>query len=115
MITNREVLISYQVKRLVTINQILERYGILGTLRRRGKYLVGPCPIHEGADDSEFLVNLRQNTWRCCGSCKTGGNIVHFVATMEGVEMHEAVTLIAEWFNIDIEALLQPQRAAACP
>lgn len=37
------------VKQAVSLTQVLERYGLLDTLKRRGAdALTGPCPIHGG-------------------------------------------------------------------
>lgn len=46
------------LKRHVLIRDVLERYGLLDTLRetKPGK-LVGPCPVHKGTNSTSFHVD----------------------------------------------------------
>ena len=37
-----------RLKQSVTLEQVLERYGLLERLHRSGDSLSGPCPIHQG-------------------------------------------------------------------
>jgi len=89
-----------QIKRTVPLAAILERYGILSELKRVGTQLKGCCPIHNGSNSRQFVVDLNKNVWRCFGDCGRGGSILEFVAERENVGIREAALLVAEWFRI---------------
>ncbi|MFC1888637.1 CHC2 zinc finger domain-containing protein [Thermodesulfobacteriota bacterium] len=88
------------VKEAVTMEMILDRYGI--ELNRKGDQLTGACPIHEGSNPGQFSVSLNKNAFHCFSShCGAKGNILDFVARMEDVSIREAALLIQEWFEIN--------------
>ena len=89
-----------RLKQSVTIEQVLERYGLLEQLRRSGDSLGGVCPIHNGHNPSQFRVSLSKNAWICFGDCHTGGSIVDFVSRKEGIGIREAGLLLQDWFNL---------------
>ncbi len=89
------------VKDAVTMRQVLERYGLLDSLKRRGADgLTGPCPIHGGTSPTQFRVSLAKNCWNCFGGCG-GGNVLDFVAAMEEADIRRAALLVAEWFGVE--------------
>ncbi len=94
--------VSFQaVKQAVSMREVLEHYGLLDTLKRRGAdALTGPCPIHHGSNPTQFRVSLAKNCWNCFGGCD-GGNVLDFVMAMEGVEVRKAALLLAEWFGVE--------------
>ena len=49
-----------QLKRTVPISAVLERYGILSDLKRVGSQLKGCCPIHQGSNSKQFVVDLNK-------------------------------------------------------
>ncbi|MGQ0736604.1 MAG: toprim domain-containing protein [Acidobacteriota bacterium] len=87
-----------QIKADVAIEQVLERYGV--RLRRVGGELRGPCPLPTHTSRlsrDSFSVSPARNAWSCRSqSCmqarggKAGGNILDFVAIMEGCSLREA-------------------------
>jgi len=92
-----------KVKEQVSIQQVLEHYGLVDGLRRQknGEELAGLCPFHEETKGS-FHVSLSKNAFQCFG-CKRKGNILDFVIYIEGLQSHElrkAALLVAEWFHI---------------
>lgn len=89
-----------QLKRSVSMAQVLERYGLLERLRRSGESLSGVCPLHRGHNPTQFRVSLSKNCWICFGDCHTGGSIVDFVSRMEGIGIREAGLLLQDWFNL---------------
>lgn len=98
------------VKQAVSMAQVLERYGLLDTLKRHGADgLTGPCPIHQGTNPTQFRVSLSKNCWNCFGGCE-GGNVLDFVAAMERADIRKAALLLSEWFGVDSKAE-KPQRA----
>jgi DNA primase len=88
------------VKAAVSMEQILQRYGVLETLRGSGDSRRGKCPIHQGTNPDQFSVNLAKGVWNCFSDCKCGGNQLEFVAKMENVDVHAAALLVCEWFNL---------------
>ena len=91
-----------QIKRVVPLEAILQHYGILSELKRVGSQLKGCCPIHNGSNARQFVVDLNKNVWRCFSpECNRGGAQLEFVAEREGVDILEAAQLIAQWFAID--------------
>ena len=62
-----------ELRRMVPIEKILSHYGVLAGLKRAGSQLAGCCPIHNGSNRKQFVVNLDKNSWRCFGDCDRGG------------------------------------------
>jgi len=85
----------------ITMEQVLEHYGILGRFKWSDVRLIGPCPIHKGNDPMEFRVNITKNTWNCLGDCKHGGNVLDFIAILENVTYQAAGMKAAEWFKLN--------------
>src|SRR4030095_1762603 len=105
------------VRNSVNIEQILAHYGLLETLIRKGDSLVGPCPMHQGKNKTQFSVSTSKNAFRCFGDCTSdsrlhngGGNHISFVIVMEGIEepddpeqhkaARKAALLMSDWFGI---------------
>jgi len=92
-----------QLKLLVPIERVLDRYGLTPGMKRLGADLRGPCPVHQGSNPTQFSVDPDKNCWRCF-TCEAGGTIVDLVAALEGVDLHEAGVRIMEWFGADATA-----------
>jgi DNA primase len=90
-----------EVKRAVPLEAILERYGLLETLTRKGMNLAGACPFCNGKSGRQFQVNLVKNAWYCFG-CKAGGNILDFVAKKDGVTIRTAALRLDSWFELGL-------------
>ena len=95
-----------ELKASVTIEMLLDRYGLLSELKKSGQNLAGCCPIHRGSNPRQFSVNPDKNIWNCFGNCKTGGNILDFVAMMEfenkePESVRKAALLLKQWFMFD--------------
>ena len=93
------------VKEAITMEQVLEHYGLLAQFKRSGDRLSGPCPIHKGSNPTQFSVSISKNVWHCFSECKQGGNVLEFIAKMEDVSIHAAANKAIEWFNLDPEAM----------
>jgi DNA primase len=93
------------VKAAITMEQVLEHYGLMDRFKRSGDSLSGPCPIHKGDNPTQFRVSISKNIWNCFSECKHGGNVLDFIARMENVSIHAAALKALEWFNLDSEAL----------
>ncbi len=90
-----------EVKQSVTMEAVLTRYGLFAALTRKGKNLVGPCPLCKGGSARQFQVNTMKNAWYCFG-CKAGGNILDFVAKKEGVSIRTAALRLDSWFELGL-------------
>jgi len=90
-----------KVKEAVSIDMALNHYGVNG-LTKQGDELRGVCPIHKGARGSKnFTVNLQKNAFKCFSSkCKAKGNVLDFVAAMEGCDIRTAAVKLTEWFKV---------------
>ncbi len=90
-----------EVKRAVSMEAVLSRYGFLADLTTKGRNLAGPCPFCESKSARQFQVNLEKNAWYCFG-CKQGGNVLDFVATREGVSVRAAALTLDSWFELGL-------------
>ncbi len=89
------------VKSAITMEQVLQHYGLFEQFKRSGDSLSGPCPIHKGSNPTQFRVSVSKNIWNCFSECKRGGNVLDFIARMESVSIHAAAVKAIEWFNLD--------------
>jgi DNA primase len=92
-----------EVRSRITMEQVLQHYGVLDTFKRTGTRLSGPCPIHGGNNPSQFRVDTEKNLWNCFSECKHGGNVLDFIEKKEEVSIHDAAIKACEWFNIPLE------------
>jgi DNA primase len=91
------------VKQLVTMQMVLEHYQV-NWLRKNRNELRGRCPIHKGEGVNAFHVNVEKNCFQCfAGSCKKRGNVLDFVAAMEGCSVRDAALKLQQWFSISSE------------
>jgi DNA primase len=93
------------VKAAITMEQVLEHYGIREQFKKSGDSLSGPCPIHGGSNPTQFRVSLTKNIWNCFSKCQRGGNVLDFIARKEDVSVHAAALRAIEWFGLDSEAM----------
>ena len=99
----RSVFVNFKaVKAAVYMKQVLQHYGVLDRFKEKGDSLSGPCPIHKGENPSQFRVSISKNIWNCFSKCKTGGNVLDFIAKMERVSIHAAALKAIEWFSLDL-------------
>jgi len=95
-----------KIKSTITMEMILKHYGFFDKMKpanNKGPGLVGCCPIHGGSNPRQFSINLEKNIYNCFGNCKSGGNVLDFVANMEKVSVHEAGALLQKWFLSDFQ------------
>ncbi len=89
------------VKAALTMEQVLQHYGLLDKFKRSPDSLSGACPIHRGDNQTQFRVSLSKHVWKCFGQCKKGGNALDFIAEIESVSIHAAALKAIEWFHLD--------------
>ncbi len=96
--------VSFQeVKQAVSLEAVLGRYGLLADLVPKGANLAGACPFCKGKSSRPFQASLGKNAWYCFG-CKTGGNVLDFVAKSEGVNVRAAALSLDRWFGLGLAA-----------
>jgi DNA primase len=93
------------VKAAITMEQVLEHFGLLDKFKRIGDSLSGPCPIHKGTNSTQFRVSTTKNVWNCFSECKNGGNTLDFIAKMADVSILAAANKAIEWFHLDPEEM----------
>jgi len=100
------------VKAAVSMEQVLQHYGLLDVFKRsgNGESLSGPCPIHKGTNPTQFRVSLTKNCWNCFSGCE-GGNILDFVSKMENLKLHAAALRLCEWFSLSTEQSPRSRKA----
>lgn len=106
-----------EVKRAVTMEAVLARYGLSEALGRKGQNLVGPCPFCKGKSRQQFQVNPVKNAWYCFG-CKAGGNVLDFVAKTDRVSVRTAALRLDTWFDLGLveqAPTLAPTAASSVP
>jgi DNA primase len=86
------------LKEAVSVEAVLSHYQVNGLRRRRRGRLQGRCPIHRGERDDAFHVDLAKNLFHCF-ACQAGGNVLDFVAAMEGCSIREAALKLQAWFG----------------
>jgi len=84
------------VKESVTIEQVLDRYGI--KLKKSGKELRGRCPLHQGEGADSFHANTEKNAFHCF-SCGAKGNVLDFVSAAEKCSIRDAALKLQSWFG----------------
>jgi DNA primase len=70
-------------------------------LRRAGTRWSGLCPFHDERTPS-FSVNPVEKLYYCFG-CGEGGDAFKFVQQTEGVEFQDAVELLADRYNVQVQ------------
>lgn len=87
-----------EIKSRVSLEDILDRYGLMGTLTEKGDNLVGKCPLCERSKAQSFSVSLKGKGWQCF-ACRKRGNLFDLVMFKEGsASVREAALLVQEWF-----------------
>jgi hypothetical protein len=91
----RQQVVSFDdLKKKVTIEQVLSMLGILNDLKKQGEQLRGCCPIHNGSNERQFVVTPSKGVWYCFGDCGAGGDMIDLAARVQGVTVREAALAI---------------------
>lgn len=86
-----------------SISKVLASADIVDVAGRfiKLKKNTGCCPFHDEKTPS-FHVNSQKEIFKCFG-CGKGGNAINFIMEHEGMSYPEAITLLANWYNVEIE------------
>ena len=70
-------------------------YGRFTELKRVGRDLRGPCPLHGGTDDN-FVVRPLTGRWQCYSQCQAKGDAIAFLMRHGGLAFPEAARRLAD-------------------
>ena len=79
------------IRRANPIEEVVARFSV--ELHHAGRRLVGRCPFH--ADDRPSLVVYPHNDSYFCFGCGVGGDVIDFVARLNGVGFREAAAMLS--------------------
>lgn len=86
-----------RVKREVSLNDLLDYYGIDYNIDRRGWQAVR-CGFH---DDRSPSASVNLDTERfTCHACGISGDVVDIVSEVEGISIGEAIEFLAQEFDV---------------
>src|SRR5579871_4116037 len=87
-----------EVRARVSLEDVLLRYYKIENLKRDGRKLIGPCPVHGGDSPRAFHADLDKNVWHCFSRCQRGGNQLDLVSSKEKIGIREAALRLKEYF-----------------
>ena len=104
-----------EIRAMVSLEDVLiTMYGLGDRLKRQGKKLVGPCPIHQGDSPRAFNADLEQSVYFCFSGCgKKGGNVIDFVMAMDRISVREAALKLHAAFIAPHETAPPPSAKSA--
>jgi DNA primase len=81
-------------------NDIVEVISEYVDLVKKGKYYFGKCPFHNEKTAS-FSVDPIKQIFHCFG-CNKGGNVIHFIMSIENLDFPETLKMLADRAKIQI-------------
>lgn len=91
------------IEEIRTNNDIVDVISKYVTLKRSGRNFFGLCPFHKEKSPS-FAVSLDKQIFHCFG-CGAGGNVIHFISKIEGLDFKDTLELLANRANIELPTL----------
>ena len=96
------------IKENMNVERILNHYGV--DFQYYGEFIRSACPIHKGDNPTAFVVN-EEFLWACHTNSECGvGDVFTFVEKMEDVLFPQAVKIVAQILEIDIDNLIIAER-----
>ncbi|WP_281888191.1 DNA primase [Paenibacillus sp. YYML68] len=89
------------VDAVLKAHDIVEVVGKYVHLTKQGHYMKGLCPFHSEKTAS-FTVTPEKQIYHCYG-CQAGGNVIGFVADIEGLSYGQAIRKLAEEASLDVQ------------
>lgn len=96
-----------QINKTIRIEEVIGRYIRLHRGSNSGKTLQAHCPFHFDKHLS-LKVKVTDQLYECA-SCHEKGNAVTFIQSMEGCTYTEAIDLLAEWFHLEREEVMEEE------
>ena len=98
------------------MEQVLEHYDLLGTFKRSGNRLCGPCPIHKGANPTQFSLIPTRMCGLVSANANTAATPCNLVGDWRRVA-RDAALKASLWFSVPLEEVkcisLQEEQQAA--
>ena len=91
------------IEEIRSSNDIVDVISKYVTLKRSGRNFFGLCPFHKEKSPS-FAVSPDKQIFHCFG-CGTGGNVIHFISKIEGLDFKDTLELLANRVNIELPTL----------
>ena len=91
------------IEEIRSSNDIIDVISKYVTLKRSGRNFFGLCPFHKEKSPS-FAVSPDKQIFHCFG-CGAGGNVIHFISKIEGLDFKESIELLANRVNIELPTL----------
>lgn len=88
------------IRKRVSIEDVLLKFYRLENLHRDGRKLVGPCPVHNGDSPRAFHADLDRNLWHCFSKCQGGGNAIDLVAKKDDLSIRDAALKLQAFFLV---------------
>jgi DNA primase len=89
---------------------LLDEVSLSVELKRAGKNYSGFCPFHDNHRTPAFVVFPDSQTWRCFGTCNTGGDLFTFVMKRDNIDFKEALQLLARKAGIELRPMSQHEQ-----
>ena len=86
------------IEEIKSSNDIVDVISQYVTLKRSGRNYFGLCPFHREKSPS-FSVSPDKQIFHCFG-CGAGGNVIHFISKIEGLDFKDAVESLADRVGI---------------
>lgn len=81
-------------------NDIVDVISQYVTLKRSGRNFFGLCPFHKEKSPS-FSVSPDKQIFHCFG-CGAGGNVIHFISKIEGLDFKDTLEFLADRAGITL-------------
>ncbi len=91
------------IEEIRSSNDIVDVISKYITIKRSGRNFFGLCPFHKEKSPS-FAVSPDKQIFHCFG-CGAGGNVIHFISKIEGLDFKDTLELLANRVNIELPTL----------
>ncbi len=88
------------IEEIRSSNDIVDVVSQYVTLKKSGRNYFGLCPFHREKSPS-FSVSADKQIFHCFG-CGAGGNVIHFISKIEGLDFKDALETLAERAGITL-------------
>lgn len=97
------------IKANLDVERVLEHYKAKG-IAHYGDFIRCCCPIHQGDNNTAFVMNTEKGLWSCKTNDCGDGDIFTLVEKMEDIPFPKAVEKVAEILGLDINEMIIVQR-----
>lgn len=88
-----------QIKQIVSVVDVLDRYLGVKLSMKGTKSRNIPCPIHNGEDEN-FAVDTEKNIATCFSRCSKSWNVIDLTMEIHNTDFKGAIRLLQEDFNL---------------